>query len=101
MPLAAWYLTEAKAGGLPLDAVARFHISNGARLEAVHWMADVSKRGLEQSAGIMVNYLYRLQHIERNHDAFAREHRVVAAARVHALARSAPLPVAEPQSAAK
>src|SRR4051812_44044122 len=98
MSLCAWYLTQAKARGLPLDPVARFHIGNGARLEALHWMADPSRNGLEQSAGIMVNYLYRLDHIERNHDAFVREHRVAAASRVHVLARSAPLPVVDAKS---
>jgi malonyl-CoA decarboxylase len=95
MPLCAWYLTQAKAHDLPLDLVARFHINNGARLEAVNWLADLSDNGLQQSAGIMVNYRYRPEHIERNQDTFAREHSVLAARRVRALARFAPLAAAE------
>ena len=75
--LAARYLVSEKEAGRPLDAVARFHLGNGARLERVNWMADVSPRGLRQAAGVMVNYLYKLDDIESNHEAFARDGEVV------------------------
>ena len=70
--LGAHYLVAGKTpGGRPLDPVARFHLGNGARLERVNWKGDVSDRGIAQSAGLMVNYLYDLKDIERNHEAFA------------------------------
>ena len=77
--LAATYLVEAKrADGLPVDPVARFHLGNGARLERINWMADMSASGLRQSHGLMVNYLYDIREIEANHEAFANEGSVVA-----------------------
>lgn len=53
--------------------VARFHLGNGARLERINWRADLSPRGLKQSHGLMVNYLYDIPAIEANHEAFANE----------------------------
>ena len=50
--------------GLPVDSVARFHLGNGARLQRLNWLADTSERALEQSYGLMVNYLYDLDYIE-------------------------------------
>ncbi len=68
--LAAQYLVLAKhKSGLPLDPVARFHLGNGARLEAIHANADLSENGLRQAHGIMVNYVYDLSEIEANHFA--------------------------------
>ena len=65
--LAARYLVNAKGkGNQPLDPVARFHLGNGARLEAVHADADLSPNGQKQSHGVMVNYLYELGDIEAN-----------------------------------
>ena len=70
--LAAYYLIKAKSeSGAPLDPVARFHIGNGARLERINWRADLSLPGRKNGHGIMVNYLYRLDEIERNHEMFA------------------------------
>ena len=69
---AARYLLErAGGGGEPIDPVARFHLGNGARIERINALADVSERGLRQSAGLMVNYLYDRDAIEDNHEAFA------------------------------
>jgi malonyl-CoA decarboxylase len=77
---AAYYFLKAKtASGRPIDPVARFHLGNGARLERLNFLGDVSANGLKQSHGLMVNYLYALQEIESNHEAFA-EHLTVAAA---------------------
>ena len=53
-----------------MDPVARFHLGNGAQLAGIHWAADLSDKGLAQSAGIMVNYHYDISAIERNHDAY-------------------------------
>ena len=78
-----------KNDGEPLDAVARFHLGNGARLERLNWLADLSERGLNHSAGVMANYEYRLSDVEENHEAFARENRVIASPDVRRLARAA------------
>ncbi len=58
------------------DSVARFHLGNGARIESIQWLADTSKNGLENSSAMMVNYLYVLDQIEANHEAFAVRHDV-------------------------
>lgn len=68
--LAAQYLVTAKGrGGQPKDPVARFHLGNGARLEAIHANADLSENGQRQAHGVMVNYVYDLGEIEANHFA--------------------------------
>ena len=86
---AAWYYLRARNGrGLPVDAVARFHLGNGARLERLDWPGDVSERALAQSHGLMVNYLYDLDYIEQNHEAYAQQHAVVAASAVSRLVRA-------------
>jgi malonyl-CoA decarboxylase len=87
--LCARYLLQARApSGRALDPVAHFHLSNGARVERLDWLGDVSAKGLQQSAGIMVNYLYRLADIEANHEAYREGGRVVASAAVRALTRA-------------
>ena len=69
--LCAHYLVQEKGrGGRAADPVAHFHLTNGARIERLDWLGDVSAKGLQQSAGIMVNYLYRLPDIEANHEAY-------------------------------
>ncbi len=70
MKLCAHYLVEEKSGTLAKDPVARFHLGNGARLHRLHWGADLTSKGREQSAGMMVNYLYDLDRIEENHEAY-------------------------------
>ena len=87
--LCARYLVrERAASGRALDPVAHFHLSNGARVERLNWLGDVSAKGLQQSAGIMVNYLYRLGEIEANHEAYRGEGRVAAASSLRNLARA-------------
>ncbi|MEM8597623.1 MAG: malonyl-CoA decarboxylase, partial [Pseudomonadota bacterium] len=89
--LAAHYLTLAKRpDGRPLDPVARFHLGNGARLERVNPTADASERGQRESRGVMVNYLYDLRDIERNHEAFAAEGEIAQSSAVRRLARQVP-----------
>ncbi len=80
--LAARYLMHASRDGKPADSVARFHLGNGARIERLNWLADVSNRGLAQSWGIMVNYLYDPDRIETNLEAFAAGGRIDASAAV-------------------
>jgi malonyl-CoA decarboxylase len=85
MRLCAGYLLQAKHGDRALDRVAHFHLSNGARLERLNWLADTSANGLGQSAGIMVNYLYRLADIEKNHEAYRGAGKIAAATAVKRL----------------
>ncbi|MDX1375421.1 MAG: malonyl-CoA decarboxylase, partial [Burkholderiales bacterium] len=91
----AYYLLHARRGDEPLDPVARFHLGNGAMLERVNWLGDRSKAGLGRSAGMMVNYVYRLEDVEKNHEAYVNEHRVIASRAVEKLARECPLAQAE------
>lgn len=55
------------------DAVAKFHLSNGAQLYNINWAADLSKKGVAQSSSLMVNYLYELGDVENNHEAFVNK----------------------------
>jgi len=87
MRMAARYLLEARRGDQARDRVAHFHLSNGARVERLNWAADLSSKGIEQSAGIMVNYLYKLPDIEKNHEAYSDEGRVACSPAVRKLAR--------------
>ena len=85
--LAAEYLLNAKRGdGQPYDAVARFHLGNGAQIYAIHENADVSERGVAQSAGVMVNYLYDLEQVESNHEQFVANQKIAATSEVKKLA---------------
>ncbi|HEY5280247.1 MAG TPA: malonyl-CoA decarboxylase [Pseudolabrys sp.] len=89
---AAWYFLRAKnKRGAPLDAVARFHCGNGARLERINWLGDTSERAMKQAHGIMVNYLYDLDDIEKNHEAFAETRAVVASSAVQRRLRTVEL----------
>jgi malonyl-CoA decarboxylase len=85
-PLAAHYFLKARTSkGRLIDSVARFHLGNGARLERIDWLGDLSPKGLRESSGIMVNYLYRLDDIEKNHEAYANDGEVVASSAVKKL----------------
>lgn len=84
--LCAHYLLNAKSRDKPLDAVARFHLGNGARLERINWLADLSANGLQQSAGLMVNYVYDMGTVAHNHEAYEQRHEVIAALGVRKLA---------------
>lgn len=96
LPLAAYYFVEAKTPrGLPVDPVARFHLGNGAQLERLNFLGDRSDKGMQQSHGLMVNYLYALDRIEANHEAYAEKGQVASSSAVrkmlpvHAVAESA------------
>ena len=69
---AARYLGQSLQDGKPLDAVARFHLGNGARVERLNWAADPSAKGFKQSYGLMVNYLYDLKKLDKNRAALAQ-----------------------------
>jgi malonyl-CoA decarboxylase len=77
MRLCATYLTRRSAPQERLDPVARFHLGNGARLERINWLGNTAPRGIQESFGIMVNYLYDPETIEANHEAFANDGTVV------------------------
>jgi malonyl-CoA decarboxylase len=68
--IAAYLLVVRTESGKPIDPVARFHLGNGARLERIHWLSDLTPKSLRQNAGFMVNYLYEIDRIERNREAF-------------------------------
>jgi malonyl-CoA decarboxylase len=85
---AQYLLTEKGRSSRAADPVAHFHLTNGARVERLNWQGDLSDKGLQQSAGVMVNYLYRLDHIEANHEAYRGEGRVAASSTVRHLLRN-------------
>jgi len=76
MRLCAQYLfhERAPAGNRALDSVAHFHLSNGARIERLNWMGDPSGKGMTQSHGMMVNYLYRLGDVDKNYERYTNGH---------------------------
>jgi malonyl-CoA decarboxylase len=86
--LAARYLVaEKRRDGRARDPVAHFHLSNGARMERLNWLADTSRKGLAQAAGMMINYRYRLGDIEQNSEAYSSEGRIAQSSSVRALIR--------------
>ena len=88
MRAAGWYFLRARSKrGTLVDPVARFHLGNGARLERINWLADTSDRAIAQAYGLMVNYLYDLDDIEKNHEAYAEGRAVVASSAVQRLLR--------------
>ena len=88
--LCAEYLTASNGGRGPRDPVARFPRGNGARLERVNWLGNTAPRGIRESYGLMVNYLYDLASIEANHEAFVRNGTVARSPEVDALLGPAP-----------
>ena len=88
MRLCARYLSKEKRKGtlLALDPVAHFHLTNGARLERLNWLGDTSPNGLAQSAGLMINYLYKLSDIDDNHEAYTAKGRVAVSSGIKGLA---------------
>ncbi len=83
--VAHYLVNEKRSDHLPLDAVARFHLGNGASLDKVLPGADVSAKGLQQSASAMVSYLYDLDKVEDNHEAYANDQIVKTSIDVSAL----------------
>lgn len=88
LSLCARYLHEARdKDQAPLDPVARFHLGNGARIERINWLGDISAKGMQESCGLMVNYLYQLKDIEKNIESYATNKEIAATARVRNLLR--------------
>jgi malonyl-CoA decarboxylase len=85
MRLCAQYLTGRSSPGSRVDPVARFHLGNGARLERINWLGNAAPRAIQESFGIMVNYLYDHDSIEDNHEAFVRDGTIVRSPDVDAL----------------
>jgi malonyl-CoA decarboxylase len=69
---AAHYIGQGLQGGAPIDPVARFHLGNGARVERMNWAGDPSAKGLKQSYGLMVNYLYDLRRLDKHRQLLAQ-----------------------------
>jgi malonyl-CoA decarboxylase len=93
--LCAEYLTRPSKGAGGIDPVARFHLGNGARLERINWLGNTAPRGMKESFGVMVNYLYDPDAIEANHEAFVHSGTVARSAQVDGLL-SLPAPQPEP-----
>ena len=81
---AARYVGRDTAGGKPLDAVAKFHLGNGARVERLNWAGDPSGKGIKQSYGLMVNYLYDLKRLDK-HRAMLAQGKIPVSSEVQAL----------------
>jgi malonyl-CoA decarboxylase len=88
MRLCARYLQTSRGDGRPIDSVARFHFKNGARLERVNWLANAAPNGLRESLGLMVNYRYVREDIERNHEAYMEKGRMALSGEVKALLKA-------------
>lgn len=76
---AEYFLTSQRKDGKPNDPVARFHLGNGASLNRLNVFGDMSPKGIEQSFGLMVNYLYELDAVEKNHEDYSQNSAVNAA----------------------
>lgn len=86
--LAATFLYASKRQGTrAMDPVAHFHLSNGARMERLNWLADRSTRGMRQSAGMMMNYVYKLDEIDTNHEGYKGEGTIAVSNAIRNLAR--------------
>ena len=85
---AHYLLHEKRGGGTSTDSVAHFHLNNGAQVEQLNWQADMSARGLEQSAGVMLNYLYNLKTIDSNHESYRAGEDVTASTQVKNLLKN-------------
>ena len=75
--LCAYYLLYEKRGDEPRDPVARFHLRNGARLERINWLGDRSEKGLRESAGLLVNYVYDRKAVARNHEVYVNDNEII------------------------
>ncbi|MFD2207615.1 malonyl-CoA decarboxylase [Kiloniella antarctica] len=78
------YFLEKDAKGRALDPVARFHLKNGAQLNRINWLGDISAKGISQASGIMVNYRYDLSEIEKNHEGFMNDGKIAMSSQVKA-----------------
>ncbi len=70
--------------GRSRDRVANFHLTNGAQVERLNWLANPTPAGMRESYGLMVNYRYDLPRIDANHEHYVAEGQI---ARSSAVAR--------------
>ena len=70
------YLIAEKRDAQPLDPVARFHLSNGARIERINWLGDLSEQRLNQSYGMLINYVYDRRSVIKNHEEYVAKGRI-------------------------
>jgi malonyl-CoA decarboxylase len=82
VPLCSYYLLYVRRGTQPADAVARFHLGSGARLDRVNWMGDVSEAGMGRSLGLAANYRYSLRELQRNQESYVARGTIAASRRV-------------------
>jgi malonyl-CoA decarboxylase len=88
--ITAHYLVEVKGKNRrPIDPVAKFHLGNGAIIHQINIDADLSEKGLLQSKGVMVNYLYDLSKISQNVELFSKEGEISANTTIKSLSRQA------------
>jgi malonyl-CoA decarboxylase len=90
MHLCAYYLLNVKRGAHPRDPVARFHLRNGASLERINWLGDRSEKGLRESAGLLVNYLYDRKAVARNHEVYVNDNEIVHSSAIETLVKRRP-----------
>lgn len=83
--LAARYVTSARTDGRAIDPVAHFHLSNGARVERLNWMANPRPAGWERGLGLMVNYRYDLRTIEEHHERYTGDGEIILGDQVRSL----------------
>ena len=74
---ASYYLQQKTSRQEPIDPVARFHLKDGASLDRLNPMADLSDKGMQQSRGLMVNYVYDLSQVEENHEKYVTHREIV------------------------
>ena len=86
MRLCARFLIKEKGvNKQALDPVAHFHLTNGAGMEKINWRGDLSPRGISNSAGIMINYIYDLGQFEDNHEAYTSTGKIKASSDLRGL----------------
>ena len=72
-----YIVNEKNSDGLPVNDVSRFHLGNGAIVEDIIINANISDVGFKRSFGVMVNYLYELKNIEKNHEEYMNKKKVI------------------------
>ena len=72
-----YIVNEKNHDGLPVNDVSRFHLGNGAIVEDIIINANISENGFKRSFGVMVNYLYELKNIEKNHEEYMNKKKVI------------------------
>ena len=72
-----YIVNEKNSNGLPINDVCRFHLGNGAIIDDIIVNANVSESGFNRSFGVMVNYLYEFKNIEKNHEDYINNKKII------------------------